>query len=317
MINRSKLPKVAIIGAGNVGSTLAYVLTIKGVVSEIVLIDLDKKKAEGEVMDLNHGLSFVSPATISAGTYSDCDNADIIVLTAGAAQRSGQSRLDLVSKNFQIFREIIPKIIKANHKSILLVATNPVDVMTYVTLKLSEFPTSQVIGSGTILDTSRLRYLLAEHLSVDPRNVHAYVIGEHGDSELPVWSLANIAGVRLKDYCPACGKEYDLSHLNEIFENVKNAAYKIIDRKGATYYAIGLGLARIIESIVKDENSILTISSYIQEYYGARDLCISIPTIINRNGIRERLKFPLDEEEIAQFKKSSSVIKETIESINI
>ncbi len=200
-------PKIALIGVGFVGSSFAYSLMIHGTVSEIVLIDIDRKRAEGEAMDLNHGLSFVQPARIWAGDYPDCEGADIVVITAGLAQKPGESRLKLVDRNVEIFRQIIPKIKEYNKKCILLVATNPVDIMTYASLKLSGFPSSRVIGSGTILDTSRLRYLLAEYLRVDPRNVHAYIIGEHGDSEVPVWSLANVAGTRLKDYCPICGQE--------------------------------------------------------------------------------------------------------------
>jgi len=315
--SQSTSRKIVIIGTGNVGSSLAYACMIKGTSSEIVLIDVNKEKAEGEAMDLNHGLSFVSPMTICSGDYSKCKDADIIVLTAGVAQKPGQSRLELVNKNFQIFKEIIPKVIERNTNCVFLVATNPVDVMTYVTLKLSKFPAKRVIGSGTILDTSRLRYQLGEHLNVDPRNVHAYIVGEHGDSEVPVWSLANIAGVRLRDYCPTCGIDYEAEHYDKIFNSVKNAAYDIIDKKGATYYAIGLGLNRIIESILKDENSILTVSTYIQDYYDVNDICISVPTIINGKGVREALRFPLEEDEIQQFKKSASIIKDSIKSLNL
>ncbi|NIQ05393.1 MAG: L-lactate dehydrogenase [Candidatus Korarchaeota archaeon] len=310
-------PKVALIGVGFVGSSFAYSLMIHGIVSEIVLIDIDRKRAEGEAMDLNHGLSFVQPARIWAGDYPDCEGADIVVITAGLAQKPGESRLELVDRNVEIFRQIIPKIKEYNKKCILLVATNPVDIMTYASLKLSGFPSSRVIGSGTILDTSRLRYLLAEYLRVDPRNVHAYIIGEHGDSEVPVWSLANVAGTRLKDYCPVCGKKYDEQYLNTIFEQVKNAAYKIIELKGRTYYAIGLGLTRIVESIIRDENAVLTVSSFLQDYYGVSDICLSVPTIVNRKGVREVLKLPLEEEEIKKFQNSASILKNITQSLNL
>ncbi len=310
-------PKIAVIGVGFVGSSFAYSLMIHGTVSEIVLIDIDKKRAEGEAADLNHGLSFVRPARIWAGDYPDCEGADIVVITAGLAQKPGESRLKLVDRNVGIFGQIIPKIKEYNKECILLVATNPVDIMTYASLKLSGFPSSRVIGSGTILDTSRLRYLLAEYLRVDPRNVHAYIIGEHGDSEVPVWSLANVAGTRLKDYCPICGREYDEQYLNTIFEQVKNAAYKIIELKGRTYYAIGLGLTRIVESIIRDENAVLTVSSLLQDYYGVSDICISVPTIINRNGVREVLRLPLEKEEIKKFQNSASILKNITQSLNL
>jgi L-lactate dehydrogenase len=310
-------PKIALIGIGFVGSSFAYSLMIHGTVSEIVLIDIDRKRAEGEAMDLNHGLSFVQPARIWAGDYADCEGADIVVITAGLAQKPGESRLKLVDRNIEIFRQIIPKIKEYNKKCILLVATNPVDIMTYASLKLSGFPSSRVIGSGTILDTSRLRYLVAEYLRVDPRNVHAYIIGEHGDSEVPVWSLANVAGTRLKDYCPICGQEYDELHLNTMFEQAKNAAYKIIELKGRTYYAIGLGLTRIVESIIRDENAVLTISSFLQDYYGVSDICLSVPTIVNRNGVREVLKLPLEEEEIKQFQNSASTLRNITQSLSL
>ncbi len=310
-------PKVAVIGVGFVGASFAYSLMIHGTVSEIVLIDIDRKRTEGEAMDLNHGLSFVRPTRIWAGDYRDCEGADIVVIAAGVAQKPGESRLKLVNRNVEIFRQIVPRIKEYNKECILLVTTNPVDIMTYVTLKLSGFPSSRIVGSGTILDTSRLRYLLGEYLRVDPRNVHAYIIGEHGDSEVPVWSLANVAGTRLKDYCPVCGRKYDKQYLNAMFEQVKRAAYKIIELKGRTYYAIGLGLTRIVESIIRDENAVLTVSSLLQDYYGVSDICLSVPTIVNRNGIREVLKLPLVEEEIKKFQNSASILKNITQSLNL
>lgn len=290
---------------------------IQGAVSEIVLIDVDKKRSEGEAMDLNHGVSFVRPVRVWAGDYQDCQGADIVVITAGLAQKPGESRLDLVNNNLKIFRQIIPEIKKCNTTGILLVATNPVDIMTYAALKLSGFPDSRVIGSGTILDTSRLRYVLGERLKVDPRNVHAYIIGEHGDSEVPAWSLASVAGTKLKDYSAAYGQELDDSYLNSIFEQVKNAAYKIIELKGRTYYAIGLGLTRIVESIIRDENAILTVSSLLHDYYGVDDVCLSVPTIVNRSGVREVLKLPLTDEEITKFQSSASTLKDIVKSLTL
>jgi len=310
-------PKVAVIGTGFVGSTFAYTLTIRGTVSEIVLIDIDKKRAEGEAMDLNHGLSFVQPVKIWAGDYPDCKDADIIVIAAGAAQKPDEKRLDLVQRNFEVFKAIVPNIIRYNQNGILLIATNPVDIMTYAALKLSGFPANRVIGSGTILDTSRLRYVLGEHLNIDPRNVHAYIIGEHGDSEVPVWSLANVAGTPLKEFCLERGEKFDSGHLNTLFERVKNAAYEIIERKGRTYYAIGLGLTRIVESILRDENAILTVSSLLQDYYGVRGICLSVPSIVNHEGIRGVLRLPLNKDELESFRKSASTLKEIADRLKI
>jgi len=309
--------KIAVVGTGFVGSSFAYSLMIHGTVSEVVLIDVDKKRAEGEAMDLNHGVSFVQPVRVWAGDYQDCEDADIVVITAGLAQKPGESRLDLAASNVEIFKQIIPMIKEYKRTGILLVATNPVDLMTYAALKLSGFPPNKVIGSGTILDTSRLRYVLGEHFKVDPRNVHAYVIGEHGDSEVSAWSLASVAGARLKDYGAVHGQELDDLFLNNMFEQVKNAAYKIIDLKGRTYYAIGLGLTRIVESIIRDENAILTVSSLLQDYYGVNDICLSVPTIVNRNGVREVLKLPLKDEEIAKLQISALMLKNAAKSLTL
>ncbi len=310
-----ELSKVAIVGAGSVGSSFAYALMIRGIESEIVLVDIDKKRAEGEALDLNHGLSFVRPVKIWAGDYSDCEAADIVVISAGTAQKPGQSRLALTHANFEIMKQIVPQVTRYNSECIFLIATNPVDVMNYVALKLSGFPARKVIGSGTILDTSRFRYVLAEHLKIDPRNVHAYIIGEHGDSEVPVWSLANVAGTRLREYCPLCGEKYDMEFLNSIFQKVKNAAYEIIELKGRTYYAIGLGLTRIVESILRNENAILTVSSLIPDYYGINDVCLSVPSIINREGIADILRLPLEENEVKALRKSAEILQMAINSL--
>jgi len=310
-------PKVAIVGTGFVGSTFAYALMMQGIVSEIVLIDVDKKRAEGEAMDLNHGLSFVRPVKIWAGDYADCEDADIIVISAGAAQKPDEKRLELVHRNFEVFKDVVPRIARYNRNGIFLIATNPVDIMTYSTLKLSGFPPSRVIGSGTILDTSRLRYVISEDLNIDTRNVHAYIIGEHGDSEVPVWSLANVAGTPLKQFCRQHNKTCDTKHLNTLFERVKNAAYEIIERKGRTYYAIGLGLTRIVESILRNENAILTVSSLLQNYDGVNDMCLSVPSIVNREGIRSVLKLPLDNRELAKFRRSASILRKIADSLKI
>ena len=254
---------------------------------------------------------------ILVGDYLDCKDADIVVIAVDRGKKLEASRLELAAGNYEILKEIIHKIKACNNKCILLVVTNPLDVMTYATLKLSGFPKNRVIGSGTVLDSARLRYLLSEHLQVDPRNVHAYIIGEHGDSEVPVWSLANVAGIRLKDYCPICKVPYNQEHFNNLFLQVKNAAYEIIKRKGHTNYAVGLGLAKIVESIIRDENAVLTVSCLLEDYHGVNDICLSVPAILNRSGIKEIIKIPLDKEEIEAFQKSAAIIKNVANSLGL
>lgn len=302
--------RVVIIGAGFVGSTFAYSLMINGVVSEIVMIDVNQERLAGEVMDLNHGISFVRPVSVRAGTYEDCATADIIVITAGANQKPGETRIDLLGRNMAIFKTIIGKIKEVGSNAILLIASNPVDVMTYITYKLSGFSSNRVIGSGTVLDSARFRFLLSDHCHVDPSNVHAYIIGEHGDTEVPVWSLANIAGLRFSDYCPVCGEHNCPLPKDEIFNDVKNAAYQIIKGKGATYYAIGLALTQIVESIIRDEYSVLTVSTLLNGEYGMDDLCLSLPSIVNRQGIVKKVKLSLSPEEEEALRTSGKVLKE-------
>lgn len=310
-------PKVAIVGAGFVGSTFAYSLLIHGLVSQMVIIDINKERAEGEVMDLNHGLPFAHPVKISVGDYSDCKNSDIVVIAVDTGQKIEKSRLELAKGNFEIMKQIIPRVMEYNRECIFLVVTNPLDVMTYAVLKLSGFSKNRVIGSGTILDSARLRYLLGEHLQVDPRNVHAYIIGEHGDSEVPVWSLANVAGIRLKDYCPMCNLEYSLKHFDDLFLKVRDAGYEIIKRKGRTYYAVALGLTRIVESILRDENAVLTVSCLLEDYHGVSDVCLSVPAILGRNGVKGIIKLPLEEKEIASFQKSAAIVKQVVNSLGL
>jgi len=311
-------PKVAIVGAGNVGTTFAFSLMISGLAREIVLIDRDAKKAEGECMDLSHGLSFSHPAKIFGGGYDASEGAQVVVITAGARQKPGQTRLDLVQQNTEIFKDIIPKITAQAKDAVILVVTNPVDILTYVTLKVSGLPTNQVMGSGTALDSSRFRFLISEHCGVDPRNVHAYIIGEHGDTELPVWSHANIAGMVLSQYCSICGRGCEFrDELGKIFDEVKNAAYRIIEYKGATYYAIALALVRIVGAILRDENSVLPVSSLINDYYGVSDVCLSLPSIVNKQGIVRPLLLELSKEEEEQFKHSAQTLKDIIGKLKI
>jgi len=313
----SQVKKIAIIGAGFVGSTTAYTLMMSGLVSELVLIDINKDKAEGEVMDLNHGMQFVRPVRVYHGDYSDCAGSDIVIITAGANQKPGETRIDLVHKNTAIFKSIITEVKKYTSDCILLVVTNPVDILTYVTWKISGFPVSRVIGSGTVLDTARFRYLLGRHAGIDPRNVHAYIIGEHGDTEVPAWSLTNIAGMTMDEFCRSCNKcEGQLSKY-EIYNEVKNAAYQIIERKGATYYAVALAVKRIVEAILRDENSILTVSSLLEDKYGVSGVCLSLPSIVNSSGISSVLDLPLNSEEISLFRKSAESMKEVIDTLDL
>jgi len=315
---KSLKPKIAIIGAGNVGSTFAFSLMISGLIREIVLIDKNELIAKGEVMDLNHGLSFAHPTKIYTAGFDGCKNADIVVITAGAKQKPGQSRIDLVQNNVTLFKDIIPAIAKYAGNAILLVVTNPVDILTYVTLKISGLPPNRVIGSGTVLDTARLKYMISEYYKVDPNNIHAYIIGEHGDTELPVWSNATIGGMDIEKYCtdyvhPAIAK----NELSEIFEKVKNAAYEIIQAKGATNYSIALTLVKIIRSIVRNENSILPVSTLITNYYGISDICISIPSRVNIKGVGHFLKLDLSEQEQELFKLSANTLKKIIKTIDL
>ena len=312
----SKTRKVVVIGAGQVGATICFALTMSGLASTIVLVDLNAELAEGHAMDLNHGLSFVQPARIFAGNYSDCKGADIVVVTAGAAQKPGEKRLDLVRKNTDIFKDIIPKI-TAHEPKTLLIVSNPVDILTYVALKVSNYPMNRVIGSGTVLDTARFRFLLSRHYRVDPHNVHAYIIGEHGDSEVPVWSQTNIAGVPLEAYYPASEKNDPAEEREEIFGKVKNAAYEIIDRKGYTNFAISLAVVRIVTSILRDENSVLTVSTLINNYFDISDGCLSIPTVLNMSGISSHIKINLDETESRKLKASAEALKEIIGQLEI
>ena len=315
---KSPRSKIAIIGTGNVGSTFAYSLMISGVAREIVLIDRNQTRAEGEAMDLNHGVNLVKPVNVYSSGYEGCKDADIVVITAGAKQKPGQTRIDLVKENVEIFKNIIPTITKYSGQAILLVVSNPMDILTYVTLKISGLPANRVLGSGTVLDSSRFRYMISEHCHVDSRNVHAYIIGEHGDTELPVLSNTNIGGMVLAEYCPICNGHCNYKEeLKGIFEEVKNAAYKIIETKGATYYAIGLALVKIVETILRDENSVLPVSTLIDDYYGVSDICLSVPCVVNCNGIERVLKIKLSPEEQEQFRHSAKTLKEITKNIRL
>jgi len=308
-------PKVSIIGAGCVGMRYAYSLMLANLARSIVIVDIDKKRLEGEVMDLASCMPFVSPVDIVAGDYPDLKDSDIVVITVGAKQAPGESRLELAKQNVDIYKNIIPKIMEYAKDAIFLIVTNPVDVLSYAAYKISQKPWHEVIGSGTVLDSARLRLLLSRHCNIDARNVHAYILGEHGDSEFPVWSRAAIGGILFKDYCPMCSDKCDVkATLSGIFSEVKNFAYKVIERKGETSYGVGLALTRITSAILKDENSILPVSSFIDNYYDVENVYMSIPAVVHKNGIRELLKVELAPEEKVCFQKSAKLIKEVIAS---
>ncbi len=312
------IQKCAIIGCGQVGATCAFSLMQSGLFSEMVLLDVNRRKAEGEAMDLMHGLPFLSPMQIYAGDYCDLDDASLIIIAAGANQRPGETRIDLLHRNGEIFRAIITQIVRHTQDAILLVVSNPVDVLTYVTLKLSGYPPNRVIGSGTVLDTARLKHLVGAELGVDSRNVHTFIIGEHGDSELAVWSSANVSGVDLSHFyriCETCPGE--MEGLHALFTDVRDSAYHIIEAKGATYYAIALAVNRIVASIVRDENSILPVSTAVDGHYGLEDVCLGLPAIVGRNGVREVLQIPLNEEEHRRLLASAAKLKEIITEAKI
>jgi L-lactate dehydrogenase len=309
--------RVTIIGAGNVGATIAYSLLIDGLANEIVLIDANRAKAEGEAMDLNHAVPFTHSTRIWAGDYPDCARSAVTVLTAGSAQKPGETRLDLVKRNAAIFRQIVPQVAAHNPDGILLVATNPVDVLTYTAWKLSGLPPSRVLGTGTILDTARFRYLISQYLSVDPRSTHAYIVGEHGDSEVPLWSLANIAGMQLQDFCEANCRLFDQAAMDEIFAQTRDAAYHIIERKGATYYAIASGVTRLLEAILRDQDTVLSISSLIQGELGLEDVCLSLPSVVDRGGVERVLHLSLSQDELQKLHASAEVLKKTIAELDL
>lgn len=311
------IQKAAVIGCGFVGSSSAFAMMKTGIFSELVLLDVNKGKAEGEAMDLAHGLPFSRPMKIYAGDYPDLHDCALIVISAGANQKPGETRLDLVRKNVSILRSIVPEIVKYNREAILLMVTNPVDILTWATQKLSGLPPQQVIGSGTVLDTARLKYLLGEHLRVDSRSVHAVIIGEHGDSELAVWSGANVSGVELNHFCELCGYTSHRENMERIYEDVRDSAYEIIARKGATYYGIAAAVARIAQCIVRDEHSVLPVSVNLGGLYGVDDLCMSVPAVVGRDGAEKILEIQLSDEERDAFLRSAKTLKEVADSLEL
>ena len=311
------IQKAAIIGCGFVGASSAFSLLQKGIFSELVLIDANKEKAEGEAMDISHGIPFARQMKIYAGDYDDIVDAAIIIVTAGANQKPDETRLDLVHKNVAIFKSIIPEIAKRSCRGILLIVANPVDILTYTALKLSGFEENRVIGSGTVLDTARLKYELGEHLQVDSKSVHAFIIGEHGDSEIAAWSSANVSGIELDEFCEMRGHYEHQDATVEIADKVKNSAYEIIKRKRATYYGIAMAVKRICEVIIRDEKSILPISSMMHGEYGIKDVVLSMPAIVGKNGLETKVPITLNEKEQRMLCQSADTLKKILEELDI
>ncbi len=313
----SGIQKCGIIGVGFVGATSAYTLAISGLFSEIVLVDMNLQKAEGEAEDISHGVSFASPCKVRAGTYEDLEGCGLIVIAAGAGQKPGETRIELLGRNHKIMSSIINEIMAVNTEAILLVVSNPVDVLAYMAQKISGLPKGRVIGSGTVLDSARLKYVLGQYLEVDSRNVHAFIMGEHGDSELPVWSSANVSGVGLDDYFKSTGKENSKSVLDEIYTTVRDSAYSIIGSKGATYYGIAMAVRRIAEAIVRNEHSVLPVSVYAEGHYGVENVYLGLPTVVGRNGAELVLDTPLSDEELRQLQDSAKKMRAVIDELGL
>lgn len=311
-MNPAVKDSVVVIGVGNVGATTAYALMLSGLASNIVLINRDRNKAEGEAEDISHAEPWSNTTQVRVGDFEDCASAKVIVIAVGAGLKPGETRIDLLKKNAVIFRDLIPKIAAQNPQGILLIATNPVDALTHYARKLSGLPADRVIGSGTILDTARLRVLLGDHYGVDPHNVHAYIIGEHGDSQVPAWSAADIAGLPLEEFCRVRKIPYDKAALDEIALKTRNAYYRIVGQKGATFYGIASGLVRIVRSVLRDQNTVLTVGSHMPDTLGLGDVTMSFPTIVNRQGIGGVIPLRLNALEQDALAKSAEAIRKQI-----
>ena len=311
-LNCTNVRKVVMIGCGFVGAACSFAIMQSGLFSEMVLIDADKSKAEGEALDISHGVPFAKPIKIYAGDYDDIKDASLIIVTAGANQKPGETRLDLVKKNISIFKSIIPEIKKRDFNGVLLIVANPVDILTTVAQKLSGLPENKVIGSGTVLDTARLKYELGNHLNVDSRSVHAFIIGEHGDSEIAAWASANVSGIPLNKFCEMRGHFNHDEAMKRIAENVKNSAYEIIEKKKATYYGVAMAVKRICEAIVRDEKSILPISSLMKGDFGIEGISLSMPAIVGKDGVECLVPIQLNEDEISKLQQSAQTLKDTL-----
>lgn len=309
--------KISIIGAGFVGSTSAFAIMSEGLAGDIVLVDVNREKAEAEAMDLRHGAAFVKTVNIVSGTIEDTKNSDLIIITAGIGQKPGETRLDILKKNIPIFKSIVPELVKFSPDAILLVVSNPVDILTYITYRYSGLPASRVFGSGTVLDTSRLKSILSKSFSIDARNIHAYIIGEHGDSEIAAWSATKIAGMSIEQYEQVVFNKTDANFKENILSEVRNAAYEIINRKGYTNYAVALAIRRIVEAVLRDEQSILTLSSLFSGENGITDIYMAMPCVVGKTGIQRILPIPLDKNERANLKKSAEILKKMIQNADI
>lgn len=310
------MSKISIIGAGSIGATTAFALLQKEVAREIVINDINQEKALGEVLDLMHGSSLNSPCNVTLGALEDTKDSDIIIITAGVAQKPGETRLDLVDKNYKIFKSFVPTIAKLSPNAILLVVSNPVDILAYMTYKLSGFPKERVIGSGTVLDTTRLRSLLGKYFGIDGRIVQGYVLGEHGDSEFVPWSSLTIGNIPIKDFSEQLKIEWDKATEKVIADDVKNAAYEVINRKGATAFSVAAVLTRIVEAFLKDEKTVLSVSTLLNDYLGVNNTYLSVPTIVGKNGVEKVLNIELSKEEKDKFVSSAKIMKEYIDRIN-
>ena len=316
-LNCTNIRKVVMIGCGFVGAACSFAIMQSGLFSEMVLIDSDNAKAQGEALDISHGVPFAKPIKIYAGDYDDIKDSSLVIISAGANQKSGETRLDLVKKNVEIFKTIIPEIKKRNFNGILLVVANPVDILTTIAVKLSGLPENKVIGSGTVLDSARLKYELGNYLNVDSRSVHAFIIGEHGDSEIPAWSSVNISGVPLHKFCEMRGYCNHEANMKKIAENVKNSAYEIIEKKKATYYGVAMAVKRICEAIIRDEKSVLSVSSIIHGEYGINNICLSLPAIVGKDGVECHVPIQLNENEINSLQKSGNTLADILNKITI
>ena len=308
--------KVVVIGAGSVGATYCYALAQSGLADEIVLTDKNEDLMKGQVLDLVHGQTFFPTVGIRSGTIDDCADAQVVVITAGAAQKPGETRLQLIKKNAEITGSIAEEVAKSECKGVMLVVTNPVDVLTYVALKRSGWEKGRVIGSGTVLDSSRFRHLLSKHCAVDVHNVHAYILGEHGDSEFAAWSMTNVAGINIDEYCPVCGKCSDWKKQRQLIEQqVRDSAYHIINYKGSTQFAVGLALVRITAAILRSQNSILSVSTLVESDFGIKDICLSVPCVVSDGGVTRIIESPLSSEELNSMSHSADVLRKAIDSI--
>jgi L-lactate dehydrogenase len=307
---------IGIVGTGHVGVAAGYAIFLRGLVSDIILIDKDRRRAEGEAMDLMHGQAFAGSVMVRVGEYADLENAQLVIITAGVAQKPGETRLDLLNRNADVFRQIVEQLDRHCPQAVLIIATNPVDVLTYVTQVLTRRSGDLVIGTGTMLDTARFRALLGRHYGVDPRSVHAYILGEHGDTEVPIWSTANIGGVPLVGHT-ILGKPFDRDQMAQLFESVRNAAYEIISRKGYTNTAIGSAIARLVDAVLDDERSILPVSHRLTGQYGLDKVCLSIPSIVGRDGTTDALLPRLSADELEGLQHSATVLQESLQGLDL